>query len=138
MPPTPIVSEEEQDSVSALNFTTGRPVSGGGELLLVAGGSFYQNLEGYVEQSISPLYVKVEDGKQTFVRRADDTAVATDDTDDIESHDFFALQFMRDDASGSLVLNLQGFWLSGTQAAAFFVINGVLPTSLGSTMPGSL
>jgi hypothetical protein len=127
--PTPTVSEQEQDSVSALNFTTGRPVSSGGELLLVAGGSFYQNLEGYVEQSISPLYVKVQDGKQQLFSREDATTPVVSDTneDDIESHDFFALQFMRDAASGSLVLNLQGFWLSGTEAAAFFVINGVLP-----------
>ena len=126
--PAPTVSEEEQDSVSALNFTTGRPVSGGGELLLVAGGRFYQNLESYAEQSISPLYVEVKDGKQQFMRRGDATPVARDtNVDDIESHDFFALQFMRDAASGSLVLNLQGFWLSGTEAAAFFMIHGVLP-----------
>lgn len=127
--PTPVVTEEEQDSVSALNFTTGRPVSDGGELLIVAGGFFYQNLEGYVEeQGISPLYVKVEDGKQQFMRRGDDEVVARDtNTTDIDSHDFFALQFMRDPASGSLVLNFQGFWLSGSQAAAFFMLNGVLP-----------
>ena len=126
--PTPVVSEEEQDSVSALNFTTGRPVSDGGELLLVAGGFFYQNLQGYVEQQgISPLYVKVEDSRQQLMRRADDSVVARDATVDVESHDYFALQFMRDPASGSLVLNFQGFWLSGTEAAAFFMMNGVLP-----------
>lgn len=126
--PTPVVTEEEQDSVSALNFTTGRPVSGGGELLLVAGGFYYQNLEGYVEQQgISPLYVKVEDGKQQFMRRSDDSVVARDtNVTDTDPHDFFAVQFMRDPASGSLVLNFQGFWLNGTEAGAFFIMNGVL------------
>lgn len=127
--PTPVVTEEEQDSVSALNFTTGRPVSGGGELLLVAGGSFFQNLQGYVEQQgISPLYVTVENGRQQFMRRSDDSLVVRDETDDIESHDFFAVQFMRDAASGSLVLNFQGFWLSGTVAARLFIIDGMLPS----------
>jgi hypothetical protein len=126
--PTPTVSEEEQDSVSALNFTTGQPVSSGGELLLVAGGSYYQNLEGYVEESISPLYVTVDEGKQQFVSRSDGQVVARDtNTTDSDSHDFFAVQFMRDPVSGSLVLNLQGFWLSGTEAAAFFIVNGMLP-----------
>jgi hypothetical protein len=34
---------------------------------------------------------------------------------------------MRDAASGSLVLNAQGFWLSGTVAAAYQLKEGMLP-----------
>jgi hypothetical protein len=129
--PSPIVTEAEQDSVDALNFTTGRPVSGGGELLVVAGGPFFQNLEDYVEkQEISPLYLFVDMGAdlQQFKSRADDEVIASRTiSGDNESHDFFAIQFMRDPQSGSLVLNAQGFWLSGTNAASFLLLNGILP-----------
>ena len=127
--PTPIVEEKEQDSGEALNFTSGRPVSGGGELLLVAGGPFYQNLEGYVEeQGVSPLYVRNEGNDQEFRRRDTDAVVVsrTVDTDNL-SHDFFIIQFMREPQSGSLVLNAQGFWLSGTTAASYMMLNGILP-----------
>jgi hypothetical protein len=129
--PSPTVTEAEQDSVDALNFTTGRPVSGGGELLVVAGGPFFQNLEDYVEkQEISPLYLFVDMNAdlQQFKSRADDSVVASRTiSGDNESHDFFAIQFMRDPLSGSLVLNAQGFWLSGTNAASFFLLEGILP-----------
>lgn len=128
--PTPALSEAEQDSVEALNFTTGRPVSGGRELLVVAGGPFYQNLEGYVEeQGIAPLYLFFDDTNTEFRKRADDSPVASlAIAGDHDSHDFFLIQFMRDATSGSLVLNAQGFWLSGTVAAAFQLKEGMLPT----------
>jgi hypothetical protein len=129
--PSPTVIEAEQDSVDALNFTTGRPVSGGGELLVVAGGPFFQNLEAYVEsKGISPLYLFSDMGAdlQQFKSRADDSVVASRTiSGDNESHDFFAIQFMSDPQSGSLVLNAQGFWLSGTNAASFYMLNGILP-----------
>jgi hypothetical protein len=129
--PSPIVTEAEQDSVDALNFTTGRPVSGGGELLVVAGGPFFQNLEDYVEsKGISPLYLFVDAGNdlQQFKSRADGSVIAERTiSGDNESHDYFAIQFMRDPQSGSLVLNAQGFWLSGTNAASYLMLNGILP-----------
>jgi hypothetical protein len=37
------------------------------------------------------------------------------------------VQFSNDPASGSLVLNAQGIWLSGTVAAGFLVTNQILP-----------
>lgn len=129
--PSPTVTEAEQDSVDALNFTTGRPVSGGGELLVVAGGPFFQNLEDYVEkEEISPLYLSVDMGAdlQQFKSRASGEVIASRTiSGDNESHDFFAIQFMRDPQSGSLVLNAQGFWLSGTNAASFLMLEGILP-----------
>lgn len=125
----PVVTEAEQDSVDALNFKTGRPVSGGGELLVVAGGPFYQVLEGYLEdERISPLYWHVE-GEQTEFRRSadDEVVVALPIAGDHDASDYFIIQFMRDAASGSLVLNAQGMWLSGTIAAAYQLTHGLLP-----------
>jgi len=129
--PAPVLTEAEQDSVDALNFTTGRPVSGGGELLVVAGGPFYQRLEGYLEeQKIAPLYVNFANGVAEFRKTADDSLVVSRDAEDPDNHeteDDFIIQFSRDPLSGSLVLNVQGFWLSGTVAAAYQVTSGLLP-----------
>ena len=46
---------------------------------------------------------------------------------DHDSHDIFIIQFAREPASGSLVLNEQGFWLSGTVAGAYQLSHGLLP-----------
>jgi hypothetical protein len=130
--PTPVLIEAEQDSVDALdalNLTTGRPVSGGGELLVVAGGPYFQNLEGYVEdQHVAPLYSKNGNGVTEFRKTSDDSLVVQRAiAGDHDTQDDFIIQFSRDPASGSLVLNLQGFWLSGTVAAAYQVTNAFLP-----------
>jgi hypothetical protein len=127
--PSPQLREAEQDSVEALNFQTGRPVSGGGELLVVAGGPFFQVVQGYLEEAgAAPLYWYVGDDFSAYRKTADDaTVVSLPIEGDHESHDFFIVQFMRDAASGSLVLNAQGLWLSGTVAAAFQIENAVLP-----------
>jgi hypothetical protein len=128
--PKPVLIEAEQDSVEALNLTTGRPVSGGGELLVVAGGPFFQNLEGYLEtQHVAPLYLNQVGDTATEFRKTlnDDVVLTLPIAGDHESHDFFIIQFMRDPESGSLVLNAQGFWLSGTVAAAYQVQAGLLP-----------
>jgi hypothetical protein len=106
-------------------------VSGGGTLLLVAGGPFFQNLENYFEQSASPLYVTNDGTTNEFLDRmanvvASDPISIAGDPDHL-SHDKFIIQFMRDASSGSLVLNAQGFWQSGTTAAAFEVANVILP-----------
>jgi hypothetical protein len=127
--PAPEVIEAEQDSAEALNFRTGRPVSGGGELLVLAGGPFYQVVQGYLEEAgAAPLYWFVGDGFSAYQKTADDQPVVSLPlASDHESHDFFIIQFMRDPTSGSLVLNAQGLWLSGTVAAAFQMENAVLP-----------
>jgi hypothetical protein len=128
-PSAPALSEAEQDSVEALNLTTGRPVSGSNELLVVAGGPVFQNVEGYLEdQKIAPLYWKATDTLSKYSKTANNEVVVSLPIEgDHDSHDFFIVQFMHDPASGSLVLNAQGLWLSGTVAAAYQVTNVVLP-----------
>jgi len=128
-PTQPKLNEAEQDSVEALNITTGRPVSNSSELLVVAGGPFYQNLEGYLEeQKISPLYWKVgTDATEFRSNKTNKVVVSLPIAGDHDSHDIFIIQFMRDPDSGSLILNAQGFWLSGTVAAADHLNNALLP-----------
>lgn len=129
--PAPVLTEAEQDSVDALNITTGRPVSGGGELLVVAGGPYYQKLEGYLEeQKIAPLYWKHDAvaGITQFRKTADDALVVERATAGAhDTQDDFIIQFSRDPVSGSLILNVQGFWLSGTMAATYQITTGFLP-----------
>jgi hypothetical protein len=127
--PQPALSEAEQDSVEALNITTGRPVSGGKELLIVAGGAFYQHLEGYLEaQRIAPLYLNVTDTDTQFLKSSNNQEVVSlPIAGPHDTSDYFLIQFMRDPASGSLALNAQGFWLSGTNAAAYQLIEAILP-----------
>ena len=127
--PKPLLTEAEQDSVEALNITTGRPVSDSSELLVVAGGPFFQSLEGYLEeQHIMPLYWAFS-GEVTEFRRSTtkQVVVSLPTAGDHDSHDIFIIQFARDPASGSLVLNEQGFWLSGTVAGAYQLTYGLLP-----------
>jgi len=129
-PNGPILTEAEQDSVEALNITTGRPVSDSSELLVVAGGPFFQDLEGYLEkQKITPLYWASDADSTAFRKNSgkNEVVVSLPFAGDHDSHDFFIIQFMRDPSSGSLILNVQGFWLSGTVAGAYLMTQGVLP-----------
>jgi hypothetical protein len=128
-PLKPTLIEAEQDSVEALNLTTGRPVSNSSELLVVAGGPFFQNLQGYLEEHrIAPLYWKVGTDAAEFRLSKNDALIASMPiAGDHDSRDIFIVQFMRDPDSGSLILNAQGFWLSGTVAAAYHLTNNLLP-----------
>jgi hypothetical protein len=128
-PTSPVLTEAEQDSVDALNITTGRPVSDSSELLVVAGGPFYQNVEGYLEsQHITPLYWTYNTKESEYRRSGTDEVVVSLPLEgDHDSHDIFIVQFARDPASGSLILNEQGFWESGTVAGAYQIIHGLLP-----------
>jgi len=129
-PTKPVLSEAEQDSVEALNITTGRPVSDSSELLVVAGGPFFQTVEGYLEaQQITPLYFNVTATATEYRKSATgEVVISLPIEGEHESHDKFIIQFARDPASGSLILNEQGLWLSGTVAGAYQLIHGLLPT----------
>jgi hypothetical protein len=129
--PAPIVREVLQTVPDALNPASGRPVSGAHELLVAAGGSFYARLLVYLDsQRVSPIY-SYYDGKTTIEFRNasnDETVVSRQNDETNDDHDFFVIQIARDATTGSLVLNAQGFWVSGTIAASYFFEHGMLPT----------
>jgi hypothetical protein len=84
------------------------------------------------DQRIAPLYWNVVNPDaptaSQYVKSSNDEVVLSLPIDeDHDSHDLFIIQFMRDPASGSLALNAQGLWLSGTNAAAYQLIEGMLP-----------
>lgn len=128
--PAPTVREVSQDVADAVNATNGRPVAGGDELLIAAGGFFFSHLTTYVSSGpIAPIYAVQEGDNFDFKKRADDTIVVSDPFGGShDSQDSFVIQFMRDPSSGSLILNAQGLWQSGTAAAAYYFINVMLPT----------
>lgn len=129
--PAPIVREVLQTVPDALNPASGRPVSGAHELLVAAGGSFYARLLVYLDsQRVSPIY-SYYDGKTTIEFRSasdDATVVSRQNDESNDDHDFFVIQLARDATTGSLILNAQGFWVSGTIAATYFFEHGVLPS----------
>jgi hypothetical protein len=84
-------------------------------------------------EPIAPIYGTLHNDNLEYRERATDTVIASSpfSLGETPDHDFFVIQFMRDPSSGSLILNAQGFWQSGTTAAAFYFDKAVLP-SLGT------
>lgn len=135
--PAPTVREVSQDVADAINASTGRPVAGGDELLISAGGAFFAHLTGYVTtQPVAPIYaLGSQDGTATeYRKRANNELVATEpNAGSHDSDDYLLIQLMRDATSGSVILNAQGFWQSGTAAAAYYVANVMLPALASQT-----
>ncbi len=126
----PAVREVSQNVADALNVTSGRPVAGGGELLISAGGSYFSHLVSYVSAApVAPVYEMLNGNKLEYRTRVGGKVIASDPFDGPhDAKDVFVIQFMRDASSGSLILNAQGFWQAGTAAAAYYFVHGMLPT----------
>ncbi|MES1177925.1 MAG: hypothetical protein ABUL62_26620 [Myxococcales bacterium] len=127
--PAPVIREVSQTVTDALNPASGRPISGAHELLIAAGGSFFARLLVYLDSKrVSPIYSYSEGGTLEFRKAAnDETVVARQASEPNDDHDFFVIQFLREPTSGSIILNAQGFWLSGTVAASYFFEKAMLP-----------
>jgi hypothetical protein len=136
-PTSPAVREVSQTVADVLNPSTGQPVSGSDELLVVAGGTFYQKGVDYmVLNRFAPL---INSGTQdTFeIRDSSSNALIASEliADVSNSHDLFALQFMREPSSGSLLLNAYGFSIGGTAAATLY-FQQILAPNLASATKG--
>ncbi len=130
--PAPAVREISQDVADAVNATNGRPVAGGDELLLAPGGAFFARLTNYVSTTpVAPVYAAGSaDGLSTEYRKQGTNALIATQLNDgpHDASDYLLIQMMREPTSGSVILNPQGFWQSGTTAAAYYVVNVMLPT----------
>ncbi len=130
--PAPAVRETAQDSADisgVANPTTGEPVAGGDELLVVSGGFFFAKIAGYSEkQPVAPIYAQQNGDVDEYVNRATGAAVATFPVLENTSDYVFVIQFMRDPLSGSLILNTQGFFEGATAIAAQYFNEQLLPT----------
>lgn len=130
-PTVPALREISQDVADVVNTKSGQPVAGGDELLIAPGGGFFAHLTGYVsDERVAPLYAtqNLTTKRNEFrLGKTDAVVVSADYNAPHAGHDFFIVQFVRDPASGSLVLNAQGFWQEGTTAAAFYFAKSMLP-----------
>ncbi len=125
----PTVREVSQDVADAVNATSGRPVAGGDELLISTGGSSFAHLTAYLNGAqVAPIAAVLSGNDYDFRNTATNELVAhTLYTAPNAGHDFFVIQFIREPTSGSLILNAQGLWQSGTTAAAYYFVNVMLP-----------
>lgn len=128
--PAPALREVSQSVPDAVNVTTGQPVAGGDELLVVAGDGYFSHLADYVSVAqVAPIYAVFNPDTLEFHKRANGALVVSNPAGgEHEAQDVFVIQFMRDPSSGTLVLNAYGFWLAGTNAAAYYFVNSMLPS----------
>jgi hypothetical protein len=129
--PTPTEREIDQTAATAdgvANATTGQPVAGADELLVVAGGNFFAHISNFTEtSSLAPIYSQQAGATDEYLSRASGAVVATFSSTEDPSHYYFVVQFMRDPVSGSLILNLQGFFAKATAIAASYFASELLP-----------
>jgi hypothetical protein len=133
--PAPTMTAVDQKTSGFINPTTGKPVAFGGNLLVVVGGPFGQLLIKYLETSgIAPVYnyydANVDQllGRRTDDAGADPFIVNAMQSQITESHSYFLVEMVLDSASGTLTFVVYGISASGTQAAAWYFVNKMLPT----------
>ena len=133
--PAPTVREVSQTVADALNPESGRPVAGGDELMVVAGGSVFQLAANYlVGHKLAPV-INAATNDSFEIRNSSDNALIASEliSNATEDHDLFVVQFMREPTSGSLVLNAYGFTVGGTAAATLYFQNALAPSLAAAT-----
>ena len=122
--------EVSQTVADVLNPSTGQPVSGSDQLLLVAGGNYFQKGMGYlVANKISPLTNLGTFDTYEIHDTVSNALIASERIADVsDSHDLFAVQFMREPHSNSLILNAYGFTVGGTAAATYYFTDVIAPS----------
>lgn len=130
--PPPVAMTSSQSVSGAINTTTGRPIAGGGELLVAVGGDSAQRLVNYLEDSgLSRVYNEYDGLNTTWFKRRDanSSVVATITMSTLSAtHDYFLVELVFDRASGTLALVLYGLDVPGTRAATFHFANTMLPS----------
>lgn len=132
--PAPETRTVDEATTDALNTSTGRPVIGGGEVLVIAGGPFGQAVMGYLEeQRIAPVYAGVSGENYLLRLSSDDTtlgSIPSSSSDD--THDLLLIEVVRDPASGTFLLVSYGFNEYGTAAAVWYLENVMVPAPLST------
>jgi len=129
------VREVSQTVADALNPIDGHPVAGSAELLLIAGSSYFQKGADYmVLNKLAPL-VNLGSQDSFEIRDSSTNALIASEliSETTDGNDLFAVQFMRDPSSGSLILNAYGFTVGGTAAAAYYFEQSIMSDLSGAT-----
>jgi hypothetical protein len=131
--PAPVAVLVAQAQAGTIHPVSGRPVVGSGDLQVVLGGPLGQFLIRYLENArLSSVYFTYDSVTARFYGRATDGGadpiiVEAPRTTLTPSHDFFLVETVVDPATGTLTLALYGFGLKGTEVAAWFFLNEILP-----------
>jgi hypothetical protein len=114
-----------QGSADLIHPESGRVVVRGGELLVLAGGPYFNKTAGFLERERSvPVYNGGTHPAIQFIRSADDAVVASSTfPESTPSHDMIVIQVGRERATGTLALVLYGFHPNGTLAAAWHFVH---------------
>ena len=119
----------DQTNPVALEQSTGRPITGGDSMMVLAGGSYYQAAVAYLEAVAElPIISQTTVTTERLKRRNGTTIVDIPKTAVTTSHDFFVIQLGSESQSGTVVLSAYGLFTPGTRAAAFWFANTLLPT----------
>lgn len=123
------VSTVSQAAEGLLNPCTDAPLVGGGTTLLVTGGSFAQRVAGYLEDSVSPIFMEESADELTYTFHSRGGAVLTQfpRASLSDSHDYFVIAFERDPGHGAQVLQVYGVGWEGTPAATWYFEHRFLP-----------
>ncbi|HEY2409561.1 MAG TPA: hypothetical protein VGI10_26335 [Polyangiaceae bacterium] len=134
----PPVTEVMQGSTPSLNPTTGQPVTHGEQLLVATGSGYFQKVTDFLTKgAIIPVQDVLNGNTLEYRASADNSLLASEPYNLMPdpNHDIFVIQFVRDAASGTLLLNIQGFWATGTDAGALYFENVMLPSLATYTKP---
>jgi hypothetical protein len=106
--------------------TTGEPLTGGGEILLLLGGPNSHRVGRYVEEAgVAPFYFEIAEGQYRYVSRTTSEVVAGTSVLD-DTHDLLLIELMRSER-GSLVVYGYGGRGAGTSATGWFFANVMFP-----------
>jgi hypothetical protein len=126
--PAPTTRSVPEVSADVLNPSTGRVVVPGGEMLVFAGGGFFQKGVGFLETQRSlPVYSAGVFPNLSFVKSADNTTIASTVYEAEGSRDIIVIEVGREESTGTLSLVAFGFHGNGTRAAAWYFVNVMLP-----------
>jgi len=119
-------STVQQDDAGFINPVTGYP-SRTGELLCIAGGSFFQRVIGHLERNgYAPVLDTSTSGVYRYSRRDGGVIVQGPEIQLSPTHDVFLVQLART-PEGAVVVNAAGFQAEGTRAAAWYFVNTMMP-----------
>jgi hypothetical protein len=126
---SPTVRMLSQDTPGLLDATTHAPMLGAGDLGIVGGDSFYQNVMVYLQMSASPVHTTDTGTTYTVVRRSTGAVLLDTATSNISaSHDYAVIQIIHDDASNSTVVATHGYYFGGTLAGSYYFVHNIAPT----------
>ena len=111
------------------NPTTGQPVAGSGELLMVAGGPFGQQVARWLESNdVAAIHHVFVNELFQFQLTADDSVVTSMPWMNAgPSYDHILFEVVRDTTSGTYAFIMSGFNQSGTTAGAWYFQNVIAP-----------